>query len=184
MFKMSKSKFKFKNGDVLELKAIKVCEWASEETHCFESKLYLNGKLLAFVSNDGHGACNRLDVNYPLFKGSEFRVVTDKLREELPKYYMEFDNSWSQSDLEVWVGEAVTDHLIKKDFNRLIKSKVLYVNPKSENPKAIYQFSWKGVRKVTQRHIDSILGRKEYADYIVLNALPLEQAYRIFEEGA
>ena len=39
----------------LELKNIKVCKWASEETHCYQAVVYVNGKPAIEVSNEGHG---------------------------------------------------------------------------------------------------------------------------------
>jgi hypothetical protein len=45
------------------LKNIKVCEWASEETTCFTATLYMNGKRLGEVRNDGQGGCNYYDFN-------------------------------------------------------------------------------------------------------------------------
>ena len=39
----------------LELKNIKHSEFASEETHCYQGTLYVDGKRTALVSNDGHG---------------------------------------------------------------------------------------------------------------------------------
>ena len=52
----------------LELKAIKHTVWASEETHCYQASLYVDGKPVAIVSNDGHGGCDR-DYSHPKFKG-------------------------------------------------------------------------------------------------------------------
>jgi hypothetical protein len=39
----------------IDLKAIKFYESMSEETNCFQGKLYINGKYVADVKNDGHG---------------------------------------------------------------------------------------------------------------------------------
>ena len=44
----------------LELKNIKHTERASEETHCYQASLYVNGKPVAIVSNDGHGGPDRV----------------------------------------------------------------------------------------------------------------------------
>ena len=42
----------------LSLKNLKFHEDMSEETPCFSADLYENGKLIAHVSNRGHGGCN------------------------------------------------------------------------------------------------------------------------------
>ena len=42
----------------LELKNIKHTEWASQETHCFQASLYVDGKAVAIIGNDGQGGCD------------------------------------------------------------------------------------------------------------------------------
>lgn len=42
----------------IKLKAIKHSQFASQETECFEAKLYIDGKCAAIVSNDGRGGSN------------------------------------------------------------------------------------------------------------------------------
>ena len=60
----------------LQLKNIKHTEWASEETHCYQASLFVDGKPVAIVSNDGHGGCDR-DYEHPKFKGDygDYRVT-------------------------------------------------------------------------------------------------------------
>ena len=47
----------------IELKAVKYSDFASHETHCYNAKIYIDGKAFAEVNNDGRGGCD--DV-YPL----------------------------------------------------------------------------------------------------------------------
>lgn len=54
---------KLKEFPNLSLKNLKFFEAGSEETPCFTADLYDNGKLVAHVSNDGHGGSNRV---YPV----------------------------------------------------------------------------------------------------------------------
>lgn len=42
------------------LAALKVCNFASEETLCFQATILLDGKKVGTVSNDGHGGCDWL----------------------------------------------------------------------------------------------------------------------------
>ena len=37
----------------LELKKIKHCQWASEETHCYQATVYVDDKPMIEVSNEG-----------------------------------------------------------------------------------------------------------------------------------
>lgn len=41
-----------------ELRKVKVINEMSEETICFSAEIWENGKLMAYVSNHGHGGCN------------------------------------------------------------------------------------------------------------------------------
>lgn len=51
-----------KNDTVkLELKAFKLASFASEETLCFEGKVYMDGSPVATVHNEGHGGPTSLD---------------------------------------------------------------------------------------------------------------------------
>ena len=48
----------------VELKAIKFHEDMSEETNCFSANIYLNGKKVGSVKNQGHGGCNFYDFAF------------------------------------------------------------------------------------------------------------------------
>ena len=63
----------------LELKNIKHTAWASQETHCYQASLYVDGKPVAIVSNDGHGGADR-DYAHPKFK-DEYRATRRKVHE-------------------------------------------------------------------------------------------------------
>lgn len=42
----------------MELKKVKYFESGSQETPCFTAELWVNGKLIAYLENDGHGGSN------------------------------------------------------------------------------------------------------------------------------
>ena len=44
----------------LSVKKVKLVEALSEETPCFTADVYEDGKLIAHVSNRGHGGCNEV----------------------------------------------------------------------------------------------------------------------------
>jgi hypothetical protein len=46
---------------IYTLKNVKVCEWASEETFCFEATLYIDGKSFGRVHNEGRGGAHYYD---------------------------------------------------------------------------------------------------------------------------
>jgi len=168
--------FKFKNNDIIELKAIKHSSFASEETHCYEAKIYLNGKAIFTASNNGRGAC---DDYYPIgkFTYSDIQAIDQRLRDELPKWDMKIEDTIKKMDntLEMFCCDMVNRHLAKRDFNRLLKNKVLVKKP---NEKDLNFFTWKNTKKITQQHIDHI--KSKYKEYEILNEMPYDQAFEIF----
>ena len=47
-----------KTTDRITLKALKYATFASQETHCYQAKLYLDNTFAAHVENDGRGGCD------------------------------------------------------------------------------------------------------------------------------
>lgn len=165
--------FTFKNGDVLELKGIKHAAFASQETHCYEASVYFNGKIIGWVNNDGFGGSDTFNPKEP-FKDNNniWARMEARIAEDHPQYHMSWDDSWNDMSMEVWCGEQVNKFLATKDFNRYMKSKVVFIKP--DEPEAIRYFSFKGVRSITQQHIDHI--KSKYPTYKILNDMPKSEA--------
>tara|TARA_B100000287_G_scaffold412338_1_gene442683 strand:+ start:397 stop:966 length:570 start_codon:yes stop_codon:yes gene_type:complete len=177
--------FEFKNGDVLELKGIKHAAFASQETHCYEASVYFNGKIIGWVNNDGYGGSDTFNAK-PIKHGADhvcakgsfadnnklWNTLETRIAEEHPQYFMEWDKSWNKMTLEIWCCNQVNKFLSTKDFNRYMKSKVVFIQP--DEPKAIRYFSFKGVRSITQQHIDHI--KSKYPTYQILNDMPKAEA--------
>ena len=111
----------------LELKNIKHTEWASEETHCYQAALYVDGKPVAIVSNDGRGGCDR-DYDHPKFKG-DYRATMKAVHEyfkTLPKTDAcdIFPDGMAQ-ELEFWCADQVNEFLSVRELKRKFKSHVL-----------------------------------------------------------
>ena len=117
----------------IELKNIKHSEFASQETHCFEATLYVDGKRFCLVSNDGNGGC---DNYYPIKRtdGSVYngvKAINKKLAAE-----------HEDINLEIVVGNLVNkwlqDKEIKKILRRIsyIKNGSLYQQPARVKPTA------------------------------------------------
>lgn len=172
--------FNYKNGDVLEIKGIKHAAFASQETHCYEGSLYLNGKRIGVVSNEGHGGCDSFSPCGKLEDGSYHK--NNKLFEDAC-WHMKDEGTWvSEWDgaehpltMEIWCGDMVNQWLNYKDFKSYIKSKVVYVKP---DEKAISYVSFKGVKKVTQRYIDHV--KAKYPKFQILNDMPEQEAFKLW----
>ena len=114
----------------LELKNIKHSEWASEETHCYKASLYVDGKPLAIVSNDGHGGPDR-DYAHPKFN-DEFSVYCDKML-AVHAYFKSLPNTPSEwcadglpQELEYWCADQVNDWLSARELKNKMKKSYVY----------------------------------------------------------
>ena len=194
--------FTFKNGDTLQLKNIQYAEFASEETHCFEASVYFNNTLIGTVSNEGRGGANRFEPyakfgsgyinisaldnpsDYAQEYGKNNRLwagLDTRIKEEHPKHYIEWDDSYNDTSLEVWVSEQVFLWLCEKDYKKLIKSKIVYTEPQSDKPDAVYTMGLKGVRKINEHHI--AWAKAKHKDWSILNDMPMDEAIKIFAKA-
>ena len=121
----------------LELKNIKHTAWASEETHCYQASLYVNGKPLSIVSNDGHGGCDR-DYAHPKFEphtryfgglGGDYRSVmaeVDAHFKSLPNTPSEWNEDGMEQTLEFWCCDQVNDWLSARELKKKLKKEFLF----------------------------------------------------------
>jgi hypothetical protein len=158
--------FIFKNNDTLCLKAIKHSSFASQETHCFQASVYLNNKKIGVVGNEGYGGCDNFDGDYKLWQ-----ELDNRYKREADKW--EFEGNQLESTLEMWCCDAVNAFLSEKDFKRVIKSKVCYI----DNGK-IYTSTFKGVKKVEEKHINHIA--KKHPTAVILNNLNVIDALALW----
>jgi hypothetical protein len=128
----------------LELKNIKHTSWASEETHCYQASLYVDGKPVAIVSNDGRGGADR-DYPHGQFRpplkdftdvGGDYPSVMRKVHEYfdgLPPSPFSYEgadgvmihDSLPQT-LEGWCCDAVNDWLSARELKSKLKKEFLF----------------------------------------------------------
>ena len=187
----------------IELKAIKHCGWQSEETHSYQGKVYVDGKPMIDVGNDGHGGC---DNQYPIkpFTHKDIEKVDKWCCKNLPKWSSKqfgikdgFDKGKSyDTDLEMWCGDQVNKFLVKRDEKRqskghekrlkkLLDSKILY-----RKNKDIFTMTFKNGSKITQKHLlyfanvySPQKGYDKIADFKVLNTIPFDKALEIYTKS-
>jgi hypothetical protein len=93
----------------LELKNVKINEAFSEETLMFKADLYVNGKKVAYASNDGRGGCTFYNTYSqdlrPLLKEAEEFVKA------LPSTFYTYGETTIEikSNLEHWIDTKVYD---------------------------------------------------------------------------
>ena len=116
----------------IALKGIKYTAWSSYETHHFQATLYVDGKPLAIVSNEGHGGA---DEHYPHPKcAGNFRAKmrdVEEYFENLPLAEIGLIDDdgkpvLSQPDLESWCIDQINDWLTVKDIKRKLRSHILF----------------------------------------------------------
>ena len=159
----------------LELKNIKHTEWASEETHCYQAALYVDGKPVAIVSNDGHGGCDR-DYDHPKFKGdyrATMKAVHDYFK-TLPKTDAcdIFPDGMAQ-ELEFWCADQVNEFLSVRELKRKFKSHVVY---QLKGTGALYQTKY----HPTVTKGEWVVDRKEAHTRRILNDMPFDEALALW----
>ena len=161
----------------LELKKIKYCKWMSEETHCYSAIVYVDGKAMIEVSNEGHGGGNSEWAIKP-FTQQDVDKVNAWCEKNLPKW-KGFDNKMFPTDLEMWCGEEMnkylTDKYLKSDFKKDIKSKILFV----EN-KGLRQITFKKCKTLTDAHFNYF--KSKHPNISALNFMPQDKAFKIYAQ--
>jgi hypothetical protein len=170
----------------LELKAIKHSEFASEETFCYQANLYLNGKKVAQVSNQGFGGCDSQD-----FDSSDIEKAVNDYFKTLPKRIITMGKSGHEvfgepieldADLESWCSDQVCEWLIVKDAKKMLK-KFHYFR---KSDKQIYSIKVSGGKshKLTPVLISNVKKAKWWSDdCICLNELPLNEVIQYMKEA-
>ena len=109
----------------LELKNIKHTAWASEETHCYQASLYVDGKPVATVSNDGRGGADRC-YDHPKCVYSGRSAWCDKMQ-EVHEYFKSLPNTHGMEQcLEFWCADQVNDWLTARELKKNLKKSYVY----------------------------------------------------------
>jgi len=156
---------------VIELKNIKHSAWASEETHCYQATLYVDGVKWGTVSNAGHGGCDEFDGvgRYDWYTLAE---LNKRIKKTYEPYTYE-DKSLDQN-LEMVCGDLVNQWLRDKDFNRAMKSKVLFTKP---DVQGVWQLA---VKKPLTLEVMLAKAKAQHPQYTYLADLPVDEAKAIY----
>ena len=169
----------------LELKNIEHTAWASEETHCYQASLYVNGKPVAIVSNDGHGGCDR-DYAHPKFEG-DYRAQMAAVHEyfaSLPKTDAcdIFPDGvagviWVEQRLEFWCADQVNAWLSARELKKKLKSHVLF---QLKYKDGVFQTKF----HPTVTNGEWVINKQAGQTRRILNDLPFADALAIWKETA
>jgi len=157
----------------IELKSIKICQFASEETLCFEAKGFVNGKAAFTVHNEGHGGSNSYHaLDRDLLEQAEAwakaqpRIKTNIADDKDRSGFWHMD-----SDLDAIVDEMMTLHDVKTQLKRILKKVVLC------DAGEIYTLKAKAT-ELTDAIRASVL--KRYPQGKILNDMPFDDALVLF----
>jgi hypothetical protein len=162
----------------IELKNIKYAAFASEETNCYKATLYVNGKRFAYLSNDGHGGCDRQEPIEP-YTYKDLAQLEKTIAKEYPKWGSEFhDGVEYDMTLEIVCGNLINEWHIDKEIKRTLK-KITFI--KSIDDKEII---YTDGNVAQAKKLGDQIRRKILQDYpkaIILNDLPIDEARTYFQ---
>jgi hypothetical protein len=103
----------------IELKKISFNERMSEETNCFVADLYINGKKVGYVKNDGRGGCT--DYYGDSKEANQVIREAEEYFKTLPKVKCEEYNFEYQPTLESAIDEEFELYLKAKEEKKMSK---------------------------------------------------------------
>jgi hypothetical protein len=158
----------------IELKNIKHSEFASQETNCYQATIYIDGKKVGTVENDGHGGC---DFVYPYQVAQQI----DAYAKTLPKTVCSFIDPETdkpaemEQTYETIFGDILTSWLMSKDLKRLMSKRIVFVKEDGN----VYETKALKADQLKLNLAQSRLLEKLNAKTI-LNLLPFDQALTIY----
>ena len=175
----------------ITLKSIKHTEWASQETHCFQAVIYLDGKRALNVENDGRGACNNYWGIKNQTKSEELEMLTKCTKygadfiKENRDLTMEVDgetidmSDMPDSELLDWlIADLVNEHLCLKEMKRCLKSKITLFDTKDNG---VYTFK----SKPTPEAMSACKKANSDKDHwVYLNDLSEQEAFKLWRKSS
>ena len=157
----------------IELRSIKHAKFASQETPCFDAKLYVDNIFHAHLFNEDQGGANSVEwiKNTPHSeKEIETYIASQTPKEALLKYGGEIED-----DLETWSFGEVYKAEDKKRFKRDLTKNILYVNEKGELFTSTYKKNGKKI-SITSEVVESFK-KKNPQVKTIYNEMPFEKAF-------
>lgn len=156
----------------IELKALKYSDFASQETHCFQANVYIDGKMHGWAENDGHGGMTNIQ---PRELYEVLKQHTDKLPPIVYKYGDQVLTLEESPDS--FIDGLVTLALHEKDLKRSMKNRILFTR---ENQ--VFETKKLTAAELAASLANAQLKEKLKADH-VLNLLPIGEAVNLYAAG-
>lgn len=151
----------------IELKSIKHAAFASEETECYSASLWIDGKKIGTVSNEGRGGCDTFYGDW-----EAYRKADEWCKANLPKWTLNADTDETHdTDLEMRCGELLGDWLTTRDLKRAMGKKILFRKPDGN----VYEIAHKG-----QKDAAIAMIQRDHPKAEILNTMALADALAIY----
>lgn len=154
----------------IELKNIKHAAFASQETECYQASLWVNGKKIGTVDNEGHGGPDRFYGDQKVYAEADAWCKAN-----LPKWKLnpdDPDEKAHETDLEMHCANLLSEWLTTRDLKRAMKTKILFQNPDGK----VYEIAHKGQ---TAAAMAAVLRDNPQAK--ILNSMALTDALAIYK---
>ena len=172
----------------ISIKGLRLSKDFSEETHCFQATVYIDGKRAFIAHNDGHGGANYY-APHGVSKNSDakrlaFKNSMAEARKEAARYIEAKSNGREDYD---WAVErfADTDELIDWVITDLINEIGLLKEMREHLKKYVCSYD-KRTREITkwkttptQSNIDAV---KKYADLLIHEITAKKNEYIVLNE--
>ena len=106
----------------IELKNIKYAEFASQETHCFEASVYIDGKRAGTVGNDGRGGSHD-------YHPRELWQTLKAHAETMPGRMWKLDGNELElkPDPDTIIDNLLVEHLYSRDLKRAMSKRIVFL---------------------------------------------------------
>lgn len=162
----------------IELKNIKHAEFASQETNCFEAVIYIDGKRVGIVSNDGQGGCDNV---HPYQVANQI----DEYAKTLPPIVCEWIDRETGRPAEITqnhetiFANLLNEWMLSKDLKRAMAKRILFQKEDGKVYETKIMPAAELKSRLNQTHLLEILKAKT-----VLNLLPFDKALTIYRSTA
>jgi len=155
----------------ITIKNLKVAEFASIDSTCFECSVYIDGKRSFTAHNQGYGGCN----DYHAVKGMDYSVIrdTEAYVKTLPA--LKFDDDELAMDLDLYISTLMTEYEQLRQAKKIMKDRMCFANKGADG--ATYYGN--SIKKFGYYQLKAH-ALKANPDAIILNDLPLDQAKAYF----
>lgn len=159
----------------IKLRNIKYFAEMSEETPCYHASLYVDGKRIGKVWNEGHGGPDGFSGDEAAYHAADAWIKANTPAKTV--WGMEID-----PDIEQRCMELLTEHLMRRDLKRDLKKAVLFL--KTPRDGALYEVKPKGGMSESGTEMARKIVRERHPEAVILNDLPESQALAYYQSVA